>query len=199
MNALAPVSYDYAAPDHSGPHRFTLDDVIAMRAAGVIHPDAKVELLDGEIIDMASEGELHADLVIALNKALVLSVSDEHVVVPGNRLSLAPNDAPVPDLYILAATARLVLTPSPDVKLVIEVSDSSLGEDMGRKALKYGSYGIAEYWVVDVRHGVTHVHVAPESGGYMERRGVPFDQSLRPVRLPGLELVIARLPRLSLG
>ena len=198
MNALAPTTDVYVPPDAPERHRFTLDDVIAMREVGVIHRDAKVELLDGEIIDMASEGELHASFVIALNKFLVLAMTDEHVVVPGSRLSLAPEDAPVPDLYVIEASAPLVVTPAPSIKLVIEVSDSSLNEDLGRKSLKYGSYGIAEYWVIDVRHAVTHVHATPGAGGYMERRAAPFDQPLRPVRLLPLELVIADLPRLNL-
>ena len=70
---------------------------------------------------------------------------------------------------------------------------------MGRKAAKYGSYSIAEYWVVDVRHGVTHVHRGPRSGGYTERRAVRFDEPLKPLMLPGLEIVIADLARLNLG
>ena len=197
MNALAPVPDFYTPPDAPRLHRFTLDDVIVMREAGVIHPDAKVELLDGEIIDMGSEGELHADFVIALNRFLVLGLPSK-VVVPGNRLSLAPKDAPVPDLYVMEEGAPLVLTPSSAVALVIEVSDSSLSQDIGRKAIKYGSYGVFEYWVVDVRHEMTHVHSLPLAGGYAERRAVSFDQPLKPVRLPELELVIADLPRLNL-
>ena len=129
MNALAPISDFYIPPEAPERHRFTLDDVIAMREIGVIHPDARVELLDGEIIDMACEGELHAGFAIMLNMALARAVSLEDVVTPGTRLSLAPKDAPVPDLYVMEAQAPLTETPPSAIKLVIEVSDSSLNED----------------------------------------------------------------------
>ena len=89
MNALAPIADFYIALDAPERHRFTLDDVIAMREIGVIHPDARVELLDGEIIDRASEGKLHAGFAIMLNMALARAVSVADVVTPGTRLSVA--------------------------------------------------------------------------------------------------------------
>lgn len=194
MNALAPVSY--SSPPSPQTHLFTLDDVITLREAGVLHPDARVELLDGEIIDMPAEGELHADFNIELNRFFVLSIGDHDRVIPGSRLSLAPKDAPVPEFYMMPVDTPLVMTPPEAIKLVVEIADSSLGQDLGRKAIKYGSYGIGEYWVVDVRNGVTHVHTSPLSGGYGERVAISFDQPLRPARLRELELIIADLPGL---
>ena len=193
MNALAPLRWDPpAAPE---PHRFTLDEVIALRRAGAIHPDLKLELLDGEIIEMPEEGELHVWFKVELNRFLVRALGDDHRLAPDSTLSLAPTDAPSPDIYVFPTGAPLRLTPGHQLRLLIEIADSSLKHDLRRKAAKYADYAIPEYWVIDLNGRRTHVHLRPEQGGYGELREVAFGSALRPSLIDGINLVIADLPR----
>lgn len=192
MNALAPVSD--GPPASPEPHRFTLDDVRALQKAGVIDVDARIELLDGEIIDMPEEGELHVWFKVELTRFFVRALADDYRLAPDATLSLAPRDAPEPDIYIFPTGAPLRLTPGHDLRLLIEISDSTLDHDLKRKAAKYASYAIPEYWVVDLRSRRTYVHLHPEGDTYLHRAVVPFKGVLAPTLIADIALVIVDLP-----
>ena len=195
MNALAPISGGRSGPpDSPEPHKFTLDDVLALQKAGVIDWDARIELLDGEIIDMPEEGELHVWFKVELTRFFVRALGDDYRLAPGATLSLAPRDAPEPDIYIFPTGAPLRLTPGHELRLLVEISDSTLNHDLTRKVAKYASYAIPEYWVVDLQNRRTHVHLHPEGDTYLQRVVVPFDGVLTPTRVPDIGLVIADLP-----
>ena len=198
MNAFAPVSdaaWRWEGPPEPAPHRFTLDEVLAMQAAEIIHPDARIELLDGEIIDMPEEGELHVWFKVELTRFLVRALPEDLRLAPDATLSLAPRDAPDPDIYIFEVGAPLRLTPGSGLRLIVEIADSSLTHDLRRKAAKYAENGVPEYWVVDVRGRRTFVHLQPEGEEYLQRAITPFEAPLTPTRIEGLRLVIADLPR----
>ena len=202
MNAPMPVR-DVALPDNwrwngppePAPHKFTLDEVLAMQAAGIIHPDARIELLDGEIIDMPEEGELHVWFKVELNRFLTRILPDELRLAPDATLSLDAQNAPDPDIYIFPTGLTLRSTPGPELRLILEIADSSLTHDLRRKSETYAANGVPEYWVVDVRGRRTFVHLQPEGGEYLQRLVVPFDAPLAPTRIDGVRLVIAELPR----
>ena len=179
-------------------HRFTVDEVMQMVEVGLIARDARTELMDGELIDMPSEGELHLTFKIELVRFFVRAVPDDLRIAPDASLHLAPMDAPEPDLYVLNAGAPLKPIDAEDVRLIVEIADSSLGYDLGRKAAKYAEYGVCEYWVVDARARATHVLRRPDSSAYHDITAVAFDQPLRAERVPGVKLVIADLPGLKL-
>ncbi len=193
MNALAPIVWTETVSEPT-PHRWTLDEVVELRRAGFIPEDARIELLDGEIIDMPPEGELHAWFKLELSHALFGAAGQELRVAVETRLNFERRDAPVPDLWIMPRGLALKDTPGDALLLLVEVADTSLAHDIGRKAAKYAANVVAEYWVVDVRAQRTLVHSRPEAGAYLERRAVDFTQALEPSRLPHLRLVISELP-----
>lgn len=198
MNAFTPVSdahWRWEGPPEPAPHRFTLDEVLALQASGAIHPDARIELLDGEIINMPEERELHVWFKVALNRFLVMALPDDLMVAPDATLSLAPHDAPEPDFYVMPVATPLRNTPGSALRLLIEIADSSLAHDLGRKAAKYASAGVREYWVIDVQGRRSFVHLRPEADGYLQRTVVGFDEALAPTLLDGVRLVVAELPR----
>ena len=179
-------------------HRFTADEVAVMAKEGIIDSEANIELLDGDLIDMPSEGELHFTLKTLLTRFLNRSVQLDLLVGPDGPLHLSPTDVPEPDIYIFDAGVRWKPINPADVRLVIEISDTSLAYDLGRKSSVYAAYDIAEYWVIDVRSRRTHVLREPTRDAYHELVSVAFDQPLTPLRLPGISLVIAGLPGLKL-
>lgn len=169
-------------------HRFTVEDVWRMVEAGVLDDDAKIELLDGEIIDMASEGEVHLSLKATLVRHLNRSLDDSWAVMPDGTIHLSPEDAPEPDAYVLSAGAALRPVDPALVELVVEISDSTLARDLGRKAGKYAQYGLREYWVVDVNARVVHVLTDPVEGAYRETRTASFTEALTPRGLRQLQV-----------
>lgn len=195
MNAILPIlragAVEVGEPRR---RRFTVDDISAMVETGLVDPKARIELLEGEIVEMPPEGELYRTYKVALTRALILALADLDLEVgPDMSLILGPDDAPEPDLYVYVAGESLKLTPGASVPLVVEIADSSLTYDLSRKAAKYASYGIAEYWVVDLNARQTHVLTEPADGVYHAATAIPFNAELRPSRLPKVGLTIASL------
>jgi Uma2 family endonuclease len=133
--------------------RFTVEEYYRLVEAGILEEDARVELLDGQIIPMAPIGPEHHWILAELNEAFVLQSAGRFKVGPGRSLVIRPHNVPEPDLVLYRPTLgrRQPATPT-DVLLVIEIADSSLTRDLGFKADLYRRAGVVEYWVVDVRH-----------------------------------------------
>jgi Uma2 family endonuclease len=159
-----------------------------MQAAGLLIEDGKFELIDGEIIDMPSEGGTHRSLMIALNRFLVRAVPDEILVATDRTLTLAERDWPEPDFYLFPTSIWPRAARGPDLLLVIEVSDSTVTHDLRRKAELYRQYGVREYWVVDINASCVHVH---RLDGEWPAAPVPLTTALTPSLIPGLSVVIA--------
>ena len=135
------------------PHRLTVDDYYRMAEAGVLSPDDRTELIEGEIIDMAPIGSAHADVVMLLTKRLFRAVGDSAEVraqVPV-RLSLRSSRSPIsPSSRQRPQAIDARIRRADDVLLLIEVSDTTLRYDLDVKARLYATHGIPEYWVVDL-------------------------------------------------
>lgn len=178
--------------------KLTTDDVDKLAEVGVIDPDARTELIDGELFFVPSDGANHINYKAELTRWFVLNLGSGERLIPDSTLHLSKINTPKPDLYVCDEWAGLEPIDPARIRLVIEVSDSSLGRDLETKAPLYARFGIAEYWVVDIGARVTHVHRAPWNGGYPPPRPVAFDTGLQAEALPDLPpLVIADLPRLG--
>lgn len=134
----------------------------------------KYELLDGDIISKMGQGLPHRRAVSALLKWVYREWEDENVQSQAT-VDVSPEDnptnAPEPDIAILSRPLSLLSTnPNPEsIALLIEVSDSSLFDDLNKKAALYARAGIPEYWVFDTSSKRLHVHRKPAAGSYQER------------------------------
>ena len=130
---------------------FTVDEYYAMAKHGILKPDERVELLDGEIVKMCAIGSPHAWCV----KRLVRTFSpfpDRFTLSIQDPLRLNDLSEPEPDIVLLQPDAPEDRHPEPqDTLLVIEVADSSLRKDRGLKRRMYARAGIFEYWIVDLQ------------------------------------------------
>ena len=200
MNAIAPIRATPGAPP-SGPahwrYRFTFDDVRKMIDVGVLDPDENFELLDGEIISMPAEGELHVWVKTTIAHAIYDLVPKRYTVVPDSTLRLSDASAPDPDIYVAEDVKPRSLITAGQVRLAVEVADSSMSLDLGLKASLYARHDIPDYWVVDVRAERTHVLRRPVEGAYQESFIVAFDEVLSALSVAGLELRLADLPGLK--
>jgi Uma2 family endonuclease len=150
-------------------HRLTVADYYRMAEVGILAPDARVELIDGDIIDMAPPGSSHAGTVNYLLDVLVHVAAGRANVLVQNPVRLSPYSEPQPDLALLQPRDDFYRAHHPraeDVLLIIEVAATSLRFDRERKLPLYARYEIPEMWLVDL-HGKRLVRYrAPQQGAY---------------------------------
>ena len=143
-----------------------------MGEAGIIAPDVRVELIQGEIIDMTPIGCGHAGLVKHLNKILIQTVGDAVVVGVQDPVVLDDFSEPEPDLALLRFRGDFYTKSHPrpeDVLLIVEVADTTLQYDLEVKLPLYAHAGIPEVWLVDIVAKCVTVYSHPEEGGYTKQ------------------------------
>jgi Uma2 family endonuclease len=153
-------------------HKLDVDDYHRMADAGIFGEDDRIELIDGDLIDMAPIGQGHAAIVMELNEALCMACAGRAIVSPQNPVRLDRLNEPQPDLAVLRRRADFYATgerPGPaDVLLLVEVADSSLRFDQTVKLPLYARAGIAEVWIVDLKRRVLDAYRLPAGDGYAE-------------------------------
>jgi Uma2 family endonuclease len=173
--------------------RFTVDEYYEMARAGILGEDDRVELIDGEIVEMAPIGPGHAGGVEALHETLLRLFGDRAQVRAQNPIRLDPYNEPEPDLALVRRRPDSYRTAHPtpsDVFLVIEVSDTTLATDRGIKMPLFARYGIPEAWVIDLRHQVVLVHREPTPDGYRLISTARRGERLRPLAFPDREVAV---------
>jgi Uma2 family endonuclease len=143
-----------------------------MAEAGVLSPDDRTELIEGEVVDMAPIGSVHAEVVTLLTQRLIGTVGGLAAVRTQSPVRLSVHSEPQPDVALVKAKAGGYRRahPSPgDVLLLIEVSDTTLRYDLGEKAQLYATHGILEYWVVDLVANRVWRHRHPRGTQYAEQ------------------------------
>lgn len=173
--------------------RFTVDEYYRMAEAGVLGPEDRVELIDGEIIEMAPIGSRHAACVVALTQLLSAQAGNEALVSVQNPVRLNDLSEPEPDLMLLRPRADRYAGGHPgpdDVLLLIEVADTTQAFDQNVKVPRYAAAGISEVWLVDLGAGVVEVYREPGAGGYATAVVARTTDTVAPVLLPELKVEI---------
>jgi len=130
-----------------------------MAEADIFEPDDRVELIDGEVFELAPIGVRHAAVVARLNHVF-RGVGDRAIISVQSPIQVGELSEPQPDVAVVRFRADFYSdhhpTP-PEILLVIEVSDTSLRHDLARKAPLYIAGGVPEVWVVDLVTDTLHV------------------------------------------
>ena len=174
--------------------RWTTDELLAWIADGRIHPDLEYELIDGEVVDMPSEGPVHLDLCDEIANFLIKIDLPDIRVAAERQFNLTDATHVKPDLVVRPATIRMSALRGPQALLVVEIADTSLEYDTTTKANIYAAHGVREYWVIDAQSRATHVFRNPTATGYGEHVELPPDARLVPHLAPGLAIRLADLP-----
>lgn len=162
-----------------------------MVAAGVWRDDERIELIEGEIVDMAPIGGAHAWGVSRIADVLRERVGRDAYVWNQSPIVLGERSQPQPDLALLRPKAEgygLALPTAEDVLLVVEVSDTTLDYDRGVKLRLYAVSAIPEYWIVDLQGERVEVYRHPGAAGYASREVVAGDEALTVEALPGVAM-----------
>lgn len=143
-----------------------------MILAKILTANDKVELINGEIIQMSPIGSKHAALVDQLNNYLAFSLYEKAIVRTQNPIQLAPNSEPEPDLAIVKFQADYYRQQHPvaaDILWIIEVVDSSFEFDAIIKSEMYAKALIPEYWIVNLNSKQIEVYTKPNENGYQHK------------------------------
>lgn len=167
-------------------HRLTVDEYYRMAEVGLLAPDARVELIEGEIIDMAPMKSKHAGVVNELSARLHEAAGRRGVITCQTPLRLSNRSEPEPDLMLLRPRADGYTASHPtaaDVLLLIEVADTSLRYDREIKLPLYARHRVAEVWIIDLEAG--SVQICRDSDGHVYRSIEMLDRPATHA-LPGL-------------
>ncbi len=153
-------------------HRLTVGQYHRMGEAGIFAPDARVELIEGEVIDMAPIGSRPAGTVSYLVHRFVLAAGPKACVSCQNPIILDAYNEPQPDLSLLKPRPDFYRSSHPrpaDVLLAVEVAETTLTYDRDIKLPLYARAGIPEVWIIDLATPVLLIHRAPVADRYTER------------------------------
>jgi len=183
-NAAAPIAaVDLLTASGASVARYkiTVGAYHRMGKAGILPHDARVELIQGELIAKASIASKHYWCTATLNRLLLRAVGDHAMVACQGPLRLGPHDEPEPEFALLKPdTPRGKRLPGPcDCLLVIEVADSSLPIDLKVKSPLYALHRVPEYWVVNLHKQCLHLFRGPQGDGWLESRVIE-----PPARIP---------------
>jgi Uma2 family endonuclease len=145
-----------------GRYRFTREKYYRMVDMGLF-TDTRVELIDGEIIAMSPQRDVHS-VTLTLIDAALRTVFSNCVFRTQMPLSLPGDNEPEPDFAVVAGSPRdyAGLGHHPTTALlIVEVSDTTLRHDRGAKASRYAEAGVADYWIVNIEEEVVEVHRQP--------------------------------------
>nr|WP_263011708.1 MULTISPECIES: Uma2 family endonuclease [unclassified Laspinema] len=170
--------------------RFTIQEYHRLTELGFFQEGDRVELIQGEMIQMAAKGTAHTTVTKRLLRALGQRLGDRATMQIQDPLFLPPNSEPEPDIALVKNRADDYLSghPTPeDVILVIEIADSSLRYDREVKLPLYAKAGITDYWIFNLVNNTLECYSEPyqdnrETCGYRQRRIVLPDER---VSLPG--------------
>jgi Uma2 family endonuclease len=167
-------------PAQTKRRRFDVYQYHRMLKAGILDEDDRVELLDGEIVEMTAVGGRHIRTVNRLTMLLAPAAAAQELAVSvQNPLRLDDQTEPEPDVALIKETSGGEVPKAGEALLVVEVGESSLSWDRDVKVPRYARAGIPEVWLVDLASGVVTVYTGPDSSGsYATVRTLDRDQEL---------------------
>lgn len=171
-------------------YRLRVEDFLLLDESGAFADYTKTELIDGEVFGMNAQHSQHARAKsrLLIEFALQLrAIGSDLEAISEVTVRTADDSAPEPDIVLTRWRGRGVV-PVETVALLVEVADTTLSTDVGRKAELYAAAGVPEYWVVDVNGDRIVIHSLPTSEGYEARFEVPFGGALRAATIDGLDL-----------
>ncbi len=185
MSSPAPAIYQR--------HRLTVADYHRIGKAGILSEDDRVELIEGEMVDMAPIGSEHAAVVKRLIRLFDRLIGEQAIVSAQDPVWLSTFSEPEPDIALLRYREDFFRHAHPrpdDVLLIVEVADTSSRYDREVKLPLYARHGILEVWIVDLENRCLHVFRDPAEGCYKQVQTIKRPGVMAPLQLPecGIDL-----------
>ena len=186
------------APPTITKRRFSVKEYYLMAEAGILMPRDRVELIDGEIVQMAPIGSYHAACVDTLSNLFREMLGRRVIVRVQNPVRLGERSEPEPDVALLRprADAYRDAHPGPDdVMLIVEVSHSTVEYDRDVKTPLYAEAGIPELWLVNLDEDYIDGLSDPDGAGYRAVRRYARGERIAPALLPDAALDVSQILR----
>jgi Uma2 family endonuclease len=168
------------------PHLWTRLEYERLVESGGFHPESRVELVDGEILDMAPQESLHATGIRLTEDAMRIAFGEGFEVRAQLPLAIDGYSEPEPDIAVVTGSPRDYRDAHPaTAALIVEVADSSLAFDRTRKLALYARNGIPEYWILNLVDGALEVHRDPAGETYASRSVLAASEHIAPLHAPG--------------
>jgi Uma2 family endonuclease len=177
-------------------HRFTVAEYHRMAETGMLASDARVELIEGEIIDMPPIGSPHAGTVKYIGNKIRIAVEDRAILSIQDPVFLDLHSEPQPDVALLRPRVDFYRSSHPtpvDVLLIIEVADTSLAYDTQIKLPLYAHHSIPEVWLIDLFNRRFTVHRAPTPAGFQDVQTLTDLSAVTPLLLPDVTVNLTDL------
>jgi Uma2 family endonuclease len=172
--------------------RFTRDEYDRLIAEGFFHPEERLELIDGRIVEKMTQGSRHATAVRLVEIALNAVFGDGFDVRVQLPIALDDFSEPEPDVAVVTGAPRDYRDAHPTrALLVVEVSDATLRFDRRRKLALYARCEIPEVWIVNLLDGVVEVHRDPAGITYRTRQRLAGGETVSPGARPGARIAVA--------
>ena len=176
--------------------RFTTEEYHRMGEAGIFSEEDRVELLDGEIVEMSPIGSRHAACVSRLNRMLIQQIGELAIVSVQNPIRLSMRSEPQPDIAVLRPRHDFYgeRLPGPqDVMLLIEVADTTAETDRQIKLPLYQNAGIGEVWIIDLLEKKVEVYREPTGTDYSSFTLFSEMDRIAPQKFPSIELLASEI------
>ncbi len=173
---------------------FNVDEYYRMARAGVLKPDDRVELIEGEIVKMSPIGSPHAACVSRLDDLLRSQEKPRTMIRSQNPVRLNEFSEPVPDIALLRPRKDYYSARHPipsDVLLIIEVGDTSVLSDRHFKVPLYARAEIPEVWLVNLPKKIVEVYCDPAEGVYRKSRKHKHGEIVAAESVSGLKLKVS--------
>jgi Uma2 family endonuclease len=196
MKTLKPIPPLTLAVEPAAVKYWTVQDYHRMGEMGILAPDERTELINGQIVLMAAKGTPHVTSLCLLANELRDQLGNTALVRTQDPIQLDDWSEPEPDLVIVRGTVLDYCDRHPrpnDVELVVEVADSTLKQDCEIKDKLYAQAGITDYWVLDLKNRQLHIFRHPTPTGYTHHLILTEPNAITPLAFPALSLSLTNL------
>jgi len=176
-------------------YKFTAEQYQLMGKAGIFHPEARVELINGEIVVMSPIGLKHAVTINRLLRYLFDHIKvDQGIISPQNSFRIPDYSEPEPDILILRPREDFYANKFPlpeDILLIIEVADSSLKYDQTTKLSLYAEQNIREYWIANLERNIVEIYRQPQNKSYLKQTLIDVPTvTFAPIAFPEMTMTL---------
>lgn len=175
---------------------WTVNEYRRMTETGILDPDERVELIDGQIVSMSAKNPPHAATNLCAADYLRNLLTGLALIRIQDPVTLSANSEPEPDIAVVQIDPRMYqdFHPAPaNILLLVEIADTTLKTDRQRKGHAYAKAGIADYWILDVNTRQVYVFREPVAGNYRQETIFDEDGILSMLAFPEIEVQLGRL------
>ncbi|HLP90050.1 MAG TPA: Uma2 family endonuclease [Nostocaceae cyanobacterium] len=178
--------------------KITVSEYHQIAEAGIFHPEERLELIAGQIINKSPQGTKHPATITRTQRILNQRLGDKVLIRTQSPVTLDNYSEPEPDIAIVKPHPLDYEDHHPyssEVFLIIEIADTSLKFDREIKSLAYAKSGVIDYWVLDVNGHKLYVYRLPNAAGYQSEGILSENLTISPLAFPECEIRINELLR----